>query len=1357
MLEHSAMYLNVTPPYEEDASFFPDFYTRVGSCELQDPVWAKMNALTGIKQKRKKSENKPQTQINKCNNEKRRREQENIYIEELAELISANFADMSSLSVKPDKCAILQETVNQIRKIKQQDNADQQIVDPVQQGEVSSSRPTILSNEVYGPLLLEALEGFLFVVNSEGKVEHVTENVTEYIKYTKDEIIGKTIYNFIHPGDHTKFHSNLLPMRLEWGSDQPTPTRSKSIDARFLLKVDDDLDETVEEKTQRIPYYELMHISSTQLRDNLSVSEEDGSDSGPCLLCVASRISHRDKAVCLFEQFTTKLDISGKIVGIDTSGVTDSAFQVLRKDCKGRAFVDFVPAQDVQKVAAHFKETLNSGTSVSSVYRFQIATDKFVTVQTKSKFFKVNPHGNIDSDFIMATHTVISDNDTLDPGGGIGGPLMTSIVNGTGALSRNGPLSISDAPASSSASSGSGMIQTSSSAGPFTPEFLDNDFPSLDFPTTTSGLWDLEPAWSDTARPNSRQSLTPVSTPTSRPPSNPSYSNAPTIAQSPMPHYSTQASPANQTQQSQSNNFMSFGMMDEFQEQSVYNNEDQKETKPLEETVNHVEPQRLRSLLTNPLTSNAGSSNSNSQPQQQQQDDTRDRILKELLNQPDDDQGGRVDNSRNNSRLSMNRGPIVDQSKSTASSSTGNDMLRRLLNEKNDNGDFEAKTGMKKGSELLQQLLKKASDDDDEKKNENNPHDDALLRTLGFPSASPNADRRGSKRSMDEKDERDSKRTNNGSQVSSSGSSEKSELYQRNKMLASLLENPTPTPPSIPPIPASVISATPQEKLPRVNTDPAKLIGGTMAQNNNTRHNNANRMPPAGRHQITTYLNNNNNFQRPVPGGLYNNQATSTSENIWGDNNNIQADPDLSDILDTVLDFVPETGVLQLLDAAEGQQANSSQISEMAAIKNIQNLLMQCEKAVPSPNVSLPARPPAYNTNNYPPPPNYPQAKYPRQINVRGAGGPQFANANINTHQLLLEQQRKMQQEHKRRLLQQQKQQQLLIPSNATAADINSIQNIDSLLNNTVAPNVTLQRSNSIPESQLSPNYSNQMQGSNSMNQSNQRGVVPQPNQNQPYSPHSQMPSPLGQQNFQAPSNASGGNYNPQRLSPQSQFNSQLSPRQSYPSQGNGSNWQQQQQQRLTVQNPMLNAQLTRPSTQQSQQQRSLNSPGGVPGGSRHSPFAGEQFAQPTSPGAAYNQTQYLQRLQRANSVPTTSSPMTGVAGSNPTSEFVRQELRAVVGARTGQAQPAVGQRSGPSPAQQMQQMGQQGAVDLDSLMTFDMPGASESPKLWGAMGSEMGSMSPQPATSRTSMEEGRPGDHAKTSLLQQLLSEQSK
>lgn len=85
----------------------------------------------------------------------------------------------------------------------------------------------------------------------------------------------------------------------------------------------------------------------------------------------------------------------------------------------------------------------------------------------------------------------------------------------------------------------------------------------------------------------------------------------------------------------------------------------------------------------------------------------------------------------------------------------------------------------------------------------------------------------------------------------------------------------------------------------------------------------------------------------------------------------------------------------------------------------------------------------------------------------------QYTSGALNQQQLLLQQkklqQQKQQQEQKRRLLLQQKQQQLLIPSNAAVNEINSMQNIDSLLNNTVAPNVTLKRSSSVPEPQLSP------------------------------------------------------------------------------------------------------------------------------------------------------------------------------------------------------------------------------------------------------------------------------------------------
>lgn len=99
--------------------------------------------------------------------------------------------------------------------------------------------------------------------------------------------------------------------------------------------------------------------------------------------------------------------------------------------------------------------------------------------------------------------------------------------------------------------------------------------------------------------------------------------------------------------------------------------------------------------------------------------------------------------------------------------------------------------------------------------------------------------------------------------------------------------------------------------------------------------------------------------------------------------------------------------------------------------------------------------------HNYQPPPPIYQHQRPR-FNLQQNAGRQTTASFTQLQQLQLQQQRSkllQQQQHKQRLLQQQQQQQLVIPSNAAATDqiSNDIHHIDSLMNNTVAPNVSLQ------------------------------------------------------------------------------------------------------------------------------------------------------------------------------------------------------------------------------------------------------------------------------------------------------------
>uniref|UniRef100_A0A665UXK0 Aryl hydrocarbon receptor nuclear translocator n=1 Tax=Echeneis naucrates TaxID=173247 RepID=A0A665UXK0_ECHNA len=128
--------------------------------------------------------------------ERRRRNKMTAYITELSDMVPT----CSALARKPDKLTILRMAVSHMKSLRGSGNTN---VD-------GSYKPSFLTDQELKHLILEAADGFLFVVSCEtGRIVYVSDSLTPVLNQSQSEWLGSSLYEQLHPDDTEKLREQL--------------------------------------------------------------------------------------------------------------------------------------------------------------------------------------------------------------------------------------------------------------------------------------------------------------------------------------------------------------------------------------------------------------------------------------------------------------------------------------------------------------------------------------------------------------------------------------------------------------------------------------------------------------------------------------------------------------------------------------------------------------------------------------------------------------------------------------------------------------------------------------------------------------------------------------------------------------------------------------------------------------------------------------------------------------------------------------------------------------------------------------------------------------------------------------------
>ncbi|XP_045151590.1 aryl hydrocarbon receptor nuclear translocator isoform X1 [Echinops telfairi] len=367
--------------------------------------------------------------------ERRRRNKMTAYITELSDMVPT----CSALARKPDKLTILRMAVSHMKSLRGTGNTSTD----------GTYKPSFLTDQELKHLILEAADGFLFIVSCEtGRVVYVSDSVTPVLNQPQSEWFGSTLYDQVHPDDVDKLREQLSTsenaltgrildlktgtvkkegqqssMRMCMGSRRSFICRMRcgnsSVDPVSMNRlsfVRNRCRNGLGSVKDGEPHFVVVHCTGyikAWPPAGVSLPDDDpeaGQGSKFCLVAigrlqVTSSPNCTDMSnICQPTEFISRHNIEGIFTFVDHRCVATVGYQP--QELLGKNIVEFCHPEDQQLLRDSFQQVVKlKGQVLSVMFRFRSKNREWLWMRTSSFTFQ-NPYSD-EIEYIICTNTSV--------------------------------------------------------------------------------------------------------------------------------------------------------------------------------------------------------------------------------------------------------------------------------------------------------------------------------------------------------------------------------------------------------------------------------------------------------------------------------------------------------------------------------------------------------------------------------------------------------------------------------------------------------------------------------------------------------------------------------------------------------------------------------------------------------------------------------------------------------------------------------------------------------------------------------------------------------------------------------------